>query len=693
MLVCTVLWLLRWTFTKVPLQIRMSLYVPGVQFVLTTRPAAHRPYALQTYRHFDFSLPTTLEPATRIFHVAKEFGPATMGGLGVMLTALAIAQSASPNLSISVILPHYSYLRDSHEATTFVDLEIPISGRRGKISHVGCRVSLLEWEYSANVDFLNPDLGFAQRRESRTIDIYLIGPGDRTPFDVAFKASDAGDVYSAYKPLKQEWKDLWFAKATSKLVAYLSVEDESAAYEEDLTRGTEEEEAKPVSSRRGVDVVHLHGATNAMVAYYLRQTEASDALSLRSPAIVYTLHDSLDEPEYSNLVSNVRTFLDPSSSPLALSSLAPYIHSSQLFTSSLGIDLSDLTTFVSQSIATDIVEGRFHFSLRDLVMPSIFARAASHSFFGITNGLDFTELSKNPFLSPVLLANDLAFPRVGPNLTDYSTFWTREPTATPAFIGSTGLETVSFSHTKERAKSLLVDSFPDLFHPSDVDTPFFLFIGRFQHNKGCAFFHPLLRTLASSPLSGRLLVLGTPNNYPLSSLQQLQRQYPAHMTLLPSLSFQAEWGPVIRMASDFAFVPSFSEAFGLVAAEGMLFGMAVVSTGVGGLGEFLEEMNEEGREGNAFMWELEGGEDWSTKAVGRKVGGREGRGCEEAVRRAVEGWRRRTDASETGWVERERFVRRLVAQALELNWNREKGPVEEVSLVSFVCEGGADQLW
>ena len=124
-----------------------------------------------------------------------------------------------------------------------------------------------------------------------------------------------------------------------------------------------------------------------------------------------------------------------------------------------------------------------------------------------------------------------------------------------------------------------------------------------------------------------------------------------------------------------------------------MFGMAVVSTGVGGLGEFLEEMNEEGREGNAFMWELEGGEDWSTKAVGRKVGGREGRGCEEAVRRAVEGWRRRTDASETGWVERERFVRRLVAQALELNWNREKGPVEEVSLVSFVCEGGADQLW
>lgn len=603
-----------------------------------------------------------------------------------MLTALAIAQSTSPHLSISVILPHYSFLRESHEAKTFVDLGITVRGSNGNPSHVGCRVSLLQWEYSANVDFLNPDLEVAQRRESRTIDIYLIGPGDRTPFDVAFKASDAGDVYSAYKPLKQEWKDLWFAKAASELVAYLSVEDGSAVFDEDLDRDAEGEGGEtPARSGRGVDVVHLHGATNAMVAYYLRQFEASDSLGSHLPAIVYALHDSLDEVEYSNLVSNVRTFLDPPSSPLSLSSLDPYIHSSQLFTSSLGIDLSDLATFVSQSIATDIVEGRFQFSLRDLVMPSISARAATHSFYGITNGLDFTELPKNPFLSPLLLANDLAFPRVGANITDYSTFWTREPTTTPTFIGSTGLEAVSFSHTKERAKSFLVESFPSLFDPTDVDTPFFLFIGRFQHNKGCAFFLPLLRALSSpsSPLSGRLIVLGAENNYPLSSLQKLQRQYPAHMTLLPSLSFQAEWGPVVRMASDFAFVPSFSEAFGLVAAEGMLFGMAVVSTGVGGLGEFLEEMGEDGKRGNAFLWELEGGQDWSTKAVGRKVGESEGRACEEAVGRAVEGWRRRMDGRETGWVERERFVRRLVAQALELSWVREKGPVEEVRLSRF----------
>ena len=71
---------------------------------------------MQHYRHLDDALPTTLHPSTRVLHVAKEFGPATMGGLGVMLTALAVAQAESANLSIAVALPHYSYLRDLYPA-------------------------------------------------------------------------------------------------------------------------------------------------------------------------------------------------------------------------------------------------------------------------------------------------------------------------------------------------------------------------------------------------------------------------------------------------------------------------------------------------------------------------------------------------------------------------------------------------
>ena len=44
----------------------------------------------------------------------------------------------------------------------------------------------------------------------------------------------------------------------------------------------------------------------------------------------------------------------------------------------------------------------------------------------------------------------------------------------------------------------------------------------------------------------------------------------------------------LRAASDISLVPSLEESFGLVAMEALLFGQPVVSTGVGGLSQFLK---------------------------------------------------------------------------------------------------------
>lgn len=678
---------------------------------LTQEAAAKRPYDLQPYRHLDFSLPISLAPSTRIFHVTKEFGPATMGGLGVMLTALAIAQSESPLLSISVVLPHYSFLRTEFsggETTHFAELRVPITGRqKGKETEfVGCVVSLLKWEYPCSVDFLDPVSEVDSARDHRSIDIYLVGPGDRTPFDVAFKAKDAGDVYSAYKPLKQEWKDLWFAKAAAELLAFLSFggdrpywdgddlygdeteEEWELGLEEGLERGRDAAYAKTPAAERGVDVVHLHGATNAMVAHYLREIESfEDPDHNLSPAIVYTLHDSLDEVEYSNLVSNSLAFLNSrDQAPRFRQQLSPYIFGKQLFPSALGIDLADAVTFVSESIARDIVEGRFQFSLRDLVMPSISTRAKERRFVGITNGLDFTDAVKNPFTAPALVQRGLSFPRVGPNITSPSTFFS--PTRPTLRL--------SFSSSKTLAREHLVANFPSLFSPADLHRPLLLFIGRFQYNKGCQFFHPLLTSLSSSSNhSARLVLLGAQNNFPHASLLALQTRFPDHLTLIDSSAVQKELGSLIRMASDLAFVPSFSEAFGLVAAEALLFGMPVITTCVGGLAEFLretgprkvEEENEERGErgGNAYLFKLGAGKEGADMGLSAEDSRRGMKDLEPAIRacvevtlRAIEDWRRRMDVEETPWAEREMFARRLVADALALKWSREKGPIEEV---------------
>ncbi|KAI5481111.1 glycogen/starch synthase, ADP-glucose type, glycosyltransferase family 5 protein [Pseudohyphozyma bogoriensis] len=665
----------------------------------------HRPFHTQPYHHLDFSAPISLAPATRVIHVTKEFGPATMGGLGVMLTALAIAQSESPYLSVEVILPRYSFLRDHPEYAdkleTFTQLPVYLhSPKSDQRERINCRVSLLRWEYTPAADFLDPDVDLDAPVEKQSINIFLIGPGDQYPFKNAFKATDAGDIYSAYRPLKQEWKDLWFAKAAAELVAFLSYSDSATIFDrgvaDDLT-AEETSEAHhssftPTDPRKGgVDVVHLHGATNAMVAFYLREMDDFDVFGEDPPAIVYTLHDSLDEVEYSNLLVNTKRFTTPTVHNLH--DLSTYTYGKQVFTSAIGIDLSNMVTFVSESIAASIVEGRFNFSLRDLVMPSIAARASDGAFVGITNGLDFTELSRNPFASPVLLARHLTFPRVGPNVSDSRTLWTASKQSGRS--GDSGLTAVSFSHSKEKAKEYLIENLPGFFSQEDLRRPFFLFIGRFQYNKGCQFFEPFLKLISSAPEAGtipldaRLIVMGARNNYPHASLLALQKKYPRHFTFIDDLAFQESWGTIIRMASDFAYVPSFSEAFGLVAAEGLLFGMPVVSTGIGGLAEFLEPLSEDGKKGNAFLFSLrpdldaEGVDvaDYGVSAENSRMSLKE---LEPAIAsanatlvNAIRSWKKRNDAETTGWVERELFVRRMVADALKLKWSREKGPIEE----------------
>ncbi|GJN87520.1 hypothetical protein Rhopal_000471-T1 [Rhodotorula paludigena] len=637
-----------------------------------------RPYDLHAYRHLNESDIVTLDPSTRILHVTKEFGPATMGGMGVMLTALSIAQSESPLLSISVTLPHYSYFKDlALDIIPFANLSIPFAthASRQKVKQIHCPVSLLRWSYTPAQDFLEP--GAPTKPVQRSIDVYLIGPSEDKPFSAAFRAKDEGDIYSAYKPLKGEWKESYFVSAVAELVAHLAAGGPAAA--------------RAGAARRPFDVVHLHGATNAMVAHYVRERIAA------GPAVVYSLHDTLDELEYANLAVNLRRFLLPPRSASAgdvLASLEPYLYrdGAQLFTSALGIDLADMTTFVSRSIAEDIVTGRFRFHLENLVMPSIAARAGKGEFIGVTNGLDFTERSRNPFTNDQLVDGGLAFPRIGSELLRPSTFG----------------PSTSFVAAKARARAHLVRHLPQLFSPEDEDRPWFLFIGRYQYNKGCQFVATLLEVLSSPPVDGRLILVGARNNFPFDSLQRLARQYPRHMTLIddrtPSTSgIQAAWGPVLRMASDVAFVPSLSEAFGLVAAEALLFGMPVLSTGVGGLREFLvsfpisdEDASatvapDERRAPNAYLFDLfprapslgkslaQGAEaDYSRAAHDVRPDEAQLLPAREELRRAalraVRDWRARSEGSE---IERERFVRRLVMDALSLRWDREDGPIDE----------------
>jgi glycogen synthase len=516
-----------------------------------------------TYKHLNMSEPLTLERGTRVFHVAKEFGPASMGGLGAVLTALAKQQQRAGHVDVSVVLPFYSLLRqppfvDNVEHYVTLDVDVldgkgfdgdwaaarPLASPMLRNTNPERRMSKIQFDVSRMPFWID-------ETNTTAVNVYLIGPGHEYPFDRAFRANDILSIYSSPSGLPQEWKDLYFEKAVSRLIEYEHTKAQAARV------------ASASSNVRPVDIVHIHGATNAMLAHYLaRSTHAGAYAALGRPAVVYTLHDYFDEVTYVNNAANVDKFLDHPLEERPL--LQQYRYGNEVFMSPLGISHADMATFVSRSLTEDLVEGRLDFYMKQVAMESILAKARSASFIGITNGIDLH--ARNPFNAPELVAKHLNFPSRGSGWPE-----------------STAPVSTRIRDRKRAAKAYLYRE--GLLTAEDLDRPLLLFIGRFQVNKGLEFFADTADYLARR--NARFVIMGQQNSYSYDRVRSLRDRYPNHVTLIDDLEGQKRWGIYLRTAADFAFVPSLTESFGLVAAEGLLFGAAVVSTGAGGLREFL----------------------------------------------------------------------------------------------------------
>ncbi|KAI8374558.1 uncharacterized protein BYT42DRAFT_499097 [Radiomyces spectabilis] len=504
-----------------------------------------REYPSIQYHPLDTKKPLNLPKNTRVYHVAKEFGPASMGGMGMILTAITTAQQQTGLVQVSVVLPYYSFLKSDH-IEFVVNLAVDVrEGWSQRPVSVPFQVSRLE--------FLVDNV---------PIPVYLIGPAQRhSPFDLAFQASDALQIYYSPKGLPQEWKDLYFVKAAAAFLLHQA-------------------SAKSGETDSGVDLVHLHGATNAYIAYWL--THRSNPRHTRSPAIVYTLHDYLDELEYSNTIPNVHKFLDNTND----TNLQRYMHQGRLFMSSLAIDQANVATFVSRAMAQDLVEDKLDFHYKDLVMDSILRKTEQGRFFGVTNGVDPGLL--NPFINSQLTLYNFQYPAFARRLLDQHVFQ-QHPDALSSesdipiswSLSSNAEDLVSTA--KKRAKEWLIGK--DMLKEQDLDRPVVLYVGRFQYNKGLEIFDEACQYFARFNMM--FVIIGQPNNYPLQWVKALEDRYPKHVKVMSTLEEQLEWLVYYRAAADFVFVPSLTESFGLVAVEGLLFGAPVISTGVGGLGEFL----------------------------------------------------------------------------------------------------------
>ncbi|KAH8557073.1 hypothetical protein BGW37DRAFT_475440 [Umbelopsis sp. PMI_123] len=663
--------------------IELAIVVIGYA-LLHDQPApisiALRKFPSVPYKHLDTRSQLKLERGTTVYHVTKEFGPASMGGMGMVLTALATAQQQTNRVDVSVIMPYYSYLKNKYDITKVSDLTMEIRDKNGHLMPVEFRVSKLDYAYGFNPENTNATTEVPPN-SSQVVPVYLIGPGNKSPFNRAFRVKNVLNIYSSPNGLPQEWKDQYFCKAVATFLTHQVNSEEQSLF-------------APVTRRNRVDVVHLHGATNAYVAKHLRESIQLEDMGPKPPSIVYTMHDYLDELQYTNTISNVRKFIGNRDIEDAMSEMQTYMHGHRMFMSSLAIDSADVVTIVSKSMAKEIVEGRLDFYLKELVMDSLLRKAQKHHFFGVSNGVDFTTL--NPFTSKKLTTRKCSFPAYALDIIDYGAGTIPSPThSDELYIDQQPVSAQSLARkwtlsgepndfvttAKDRAKRFLVRR--DLLKEEDLKRPVILFIGRFQYNKGLEFFEAATQYFVK--YNAKFIIIGQRNNYPLEWVQQLQSSYPDNVLVISDAKEQRQWSVFFRAAADFVFVPSLTESFGLVAAEGLLFGAGVISSGVGGLKEFLVDrpqnflMTGAGKAGitkdDSGSTMVNTGDAYNAylfNALEPNVD-RLNQGLEYAIYDAIKDYERMVNIKAL----REDYALRMVSSAIGLGWDRRHGPVEE----------------
>ncbi|KAI7855651.1 hypothetical protein BDC45DRAFT_438590 [Circinella umbellata] len=568
--------------------------------ILRGQPAAVRialkQYPAIPYKHLDTSIPVNTQHGATVYHVTKEFGPAMMSSIGVTVTALAAAQQKTGDKDVRIVMPYYSFLKNKYNIEKLTDMVIDVRDKKKRQIPIEFRVWKMDYVFDPPpppsnvtvwqvVDGVNTSVSVAPPPEpvkpiprSERVQVYLIGPGNRRPFSQVFRARKALQIYSNNPPgLPREWQDQFFNKAATAFLTHQA------------TAKDEEPLFAPIRLAPHVDIVHLHGASTAYIAKALYDKRQMDQLGPKPPSVIYTIHDYKEELQYTNSLANVHKFTDEQSISND-SALQPHTRGQRVFMSSLGMDHANVVTIVGRTMASDLVEGRLEVYLKEVGMESVLNKAQERRFFGISNGVDFNQL--NPFKDQRLVSRKIGFPeysldkiRRQPSLASKASddLKALDVPQVRTVWPLSGAMNDYVTTSKDRAKRFLVRR--NLLNEEDLKRPLVLYIGQFQHEKGLGLFADAAEQFVKYGM--KFVVIGQPGDYPLEQVEALQEKYPNDVIIMSTAAEQRRWSIFCRSAADFVFVPSLTENFGLMAVEGLWFGSSVISTGAGGLGEYL----------------------------------------------------------------------------------------------------------
>lgn len=601
------------------------------------------------YAHIDFDAPTQL-PANgapaRVVHVTREFGGAAVSDAGKATTRLVRAQHllSKGRVVPAVVMPLWTCLLDeAHASAPEVYAQVDVAlhdASKGRQQRLSSTVYRLGWRDAAFAD------------TSADLPLYLIAP----PVDSAY--ARAFDVRScaSIPHTSDTGADLFFAKAAAEVTERLATDPELDVARDSLfefERADDLSGGSATTADASLDVVHIHGAAVAMTALSLDDLRRNGDFGPTPPALVYHMPNMqaeascrLSPSQAVPLVSQLHRASSQLASALSGCTDQPDETAEGCVPAEVALLLSDHATVGSVPLAAAVLEGSVPLDARDL-LTTILDKASELGYNGLSVALDATERAR-PFSSSMLQNVGAAFPKVDGGVLDYSTFWHRDESDALAAADENPLMPVLFAERKQVAKRAIIQSktlspdlerMPWMLAPSNADE--------------CEVAGSVIETLASGEAHA---VVVAPNERCLRMLRRYSKRRSQRLTL-----FQAPTNELVRMAADFAILPRLAPSTDREAALALLFGTSVlVSKSTARHGSLFSHSSDQG----AYLCQSP-----PTGALD----------CASATRRAVVDWLARSAPER--WLSREKHVRRLLADALSLAWERERGPLDELTQI------------
>jgi glycogen synthase len=334
-------------------------------------------------------------------------------------------------------------------------------------------------------------------------------------------------------------------------------------------------------SEQGV-FVHVHGATNAPIGWFLRNSYFQKALSVR---ILYTIHDYNSEPYviYDGAMlekfqqsqgkntrasfrvldrirgrRNQKLFLRMCTSETNQSNLA--LTKNYYYGSANMLDCFDAVTTVSEGMIPSLLK------THSAMARSIIELQNSHRLHAITNWVSN---------------------RTWQNARDFVSL---ENPAKDKLIAKQNFFSV-------------FDALQSTSSQPDATSCSVLWLGRFEANKGLRFIPNIYSTACQF---GCYLILAgystttKQNNLLQKVLEKTALQKDCPLFVIKDKTHQDRHGHLIRSSADIIVVPSSAEAYGLVAAEALAYGTIPVVSNVGGLPEVVSAYPESDWTGFTF---------------------------------------------------------------------------------------------